>query len=226
MAGLQLEIRGYDLQPVPHELIAHDAESPRLAILLPGFGYTCDMPLFYYLESLVGNAGYDVLRVDARFGKTPGMHDLSFDERIARIGDDVAAVLRAGIEHREYQEVVIVAKSITTVAIANLLSAGPMPSQSLRIVWLTPLIAILEQCERIAAIAAPGLIVTGDKDPVYDAASLNRLLTHEHLRACVIADGDHSLGIEGDISASIAALNRVVTTIAAFLSITLPTRAQ
>jgi hypothetical protein len=121
---------------------------------------------------------------------------------------------------------VIVAKSITTVAIANLLSAGPMPSQSLRIVWLTPLIAILEQCERIAAIAAPGLIVTGGKDPVYDAANLNRLLTHEHLRACVIADGDHSLDIEGDISASITALDRVVTTIAAFLSITLPTRAQ
>jgi hypothetical protein len=225
MSELTFEICGHAGMPVPHELIVPKDASTCLAILLPGFGYTCEMPLFYYLESLLGNAGHDVLRVDAQFGKLPELRELSFDERVAWISEDVDAVIQAGIAHRPYREVVIVAKSITTVAIANLLSTVLPSGPRLRIVWLTPLIAIPEQCERIAAIATPGLIVIGDRDPVYDAANMDRLLANKHLQACVIAGGDHSLDIAGDIPASIAALNQAIAAIGAFID-AVPTERQ
>lgn len=61
---LTLSITGFEGEPVPIQFLRQDGEAKGLAILLPGLGYTCDMPVFYYteLQFLVG--GCDVLRVD------------------------------------------------------------------------------------------------------------------------------------------------------------------
>ena len=75
-----LPIRGYRDEPVPNEFLRQKGESRHLAVFLPGMGYTCDMPLFYYAENLLQDAGADVLRVEYAYGHHPDFRDQPKEE--------------------------------------------------------------------------------------------------------------------------------------------------
>ena len=66
-----LAIRGFGDLPVPNRLLRPEGAIDCLAVLLPGFGYTLDMPLFYYAESLLLERGWDVLRVEYAYNRLP-----------------------------------------------------------------------------------------------------------------------------------------------------------
>jgi hypothetical protein len=46
-----LEIMGYRDERVPNTFFRNDEGTEQLAIILPGMGYTCHMPLLYYQAS-------------------------------------------------------------------------------------------------------------------------------------------------------------------------------
>jgi len=48
METTTLPIRGYRDEAVPNHFQRQDDATDHLALVLPGFGYTCDMPLLYY----------------------------------------------------------------------------------------------------------------------------------------------------------------------------------
>lgn len=43
-----LEIHGYEKRRVENKLLRREQLSEALAVILPGRGYTCDMPMLYY----------------------------------------------------------------------------------------------------------------------------------------------------------------------------------
>jgi hypothetical protein len=76
-----LTIQGHRDEPVPNRLLRPEDAIDRLAVLLPGFAYTLDMPLFYYAEKLLLERGWDVLRVEYAYHKRPEFQTLSKPER-------------------------------------------------------------------------------------------------------------------------------------------------
>lgn len=212
-----LEIVGHGGTPVPHTFTPADKNAKRGAILLPGFGYTCDMPLFYYGEQLLIDTGYDVLRINSRYSENAELRALHTAGRIAWIDADVSAVVASVLAYRSYDELIIVAKSATTAAVANLFSRELPKIPSLKIVWLTPVLGLPDQPEKIAAIDTPGLLVIGTADHHYDSTIIEQLLAHGRLTPCIIDGGDHSLDIAGDVPGSVAALGAALGAIRAFL---------
>ena len=48
-----ISILGYHDEPVPHTFFKQDATTDHLAIILPGRGYTAQMPLLFYPITLL-----------------------------------------------------------------------------------------------------------------------------------------------------------------------------
>src|SRR5215217_6235864 len=71
-----LSIQGYRDQPVPNRFLRPQGAIDHLAVLLPGFGYTLDMPLFYYAENLLLERGWDILRVEYAYNERPEFQNL------------------------------------------------------------------------------------------------------------------------------------------------------
>jgi len=57
----QIEIRGYRGEAVPHRFFEQEGGADHLAVILPGRGYTAQMPLLFYPVELLLARGADVL---------------------------------------------------------------------------------------------------------------------------------------------------------------------
>jgi len=77
----RLPILGYRDAAVPNQFLRQDGKTEHLAIFLPGMGYTCDMPVFFYAQNLLEELGADILRVEYAYGHRPDFQSLSNDEQ-------------------------------------------------------------------------------------------------------------------------------------------------
>jgi predicted alpha/beta-hydrolase family hydrolase len=99
-ASTTLTIQGYRDELVPNRFLHTKGASDQLAVLLPGLGYTLDMPLFYYAENLLQERGWDVLRVEYAYNTRPEFQTLPKPERDRWILADTTAAWRAGLSQR------------------------------------------------------------------------------------------------------------------------------
>ena len=211
-----LDLFGYRDDPVPNTLLLHDTPATQVGVLLPGFGYTCDMPLFYYATSLLWNQGADVLRVEYSYHRRPRYRESSATTQLDWLLADTRAALDCVSGQPQYQEIILIGKSLGTRAMGYLLTTDSAP-QNLRAVWLTPLLGDPVLGRQMQACATPSLTIIGTADPHYDADYLERLALNQRHEILSIQDGDHSLDLAGDLDGSIAALRRVVDAIGALL---------
>ncbi len=215
---LQLDITGYQGRPVPNELVRPEGSTNRLAILLPGFAYTCDMPLFYYAESLCVATGVDVLRVEYAYNTIPGFLTLPDNETDRWLAADVTAAYRTAIAQHPYRELILIGKSIGTMAMAYLLTMADRFAGPVRAVWLTPAFGLPHLTELMVRCSDPSLIVIGDADHHYDPAALARLRETTSPEVLVIPGADHSLELPGDLAGSIAVLRQTMEAVERFLA--------
>lgn len=216
MDHLHFEIAGYQNRPVPNRLLRHDGESDRLAILLPGFGYTLDMPLFFYAQNLLTGAGADVLRVEYAYNQVPSFGKLPPGEAGRWLAADVGAAYQAAISQRPYRELILVGKSLGTMAMGHLLTNPDRFAGEIRAVWLTPAFRMPGLTALMARAVVPSLIIIGDADPHYDPAALAALPAAMTDHLLVIPGADHGLDLPGDVTASVAALAQAVAAMARF----------
>ena len=109
--------------------------------MLPGFGYTLDMPLFYYLENLCLDRECDVLRVETTYSQNAAFGEATEIEQARWVAADAQAAWQAGLAQADYASAVVAGKSLSTLAMAALL-APPLPtSPNVQSVWLTPLLS-------------------------------------------------------------------------------------
>jgi predicted alpha/beta-hydrolase family hydrolase len=135
-----LPIQGFRDEAVPNRFLRPEGATDHLAILLPGFGYTLDMPLFYYAENLLLERGWDVLRVEYAYNTRPEFQGLTKPERDRWLLEDTTAAWRAGLGRRAYERVVLIGKSLGTLAMGHLLTMAD-PPLNVGAVWLTPMLA-------------------------------------------------------------------------------------
>jgi len=193
-----LQISGFRDEPVPNELVRWQSGSNTLAVLLPGRRYTCDMPLFYYAERLLLDRGWDILRVQYDYRQANDA--TSGDEQLERLAVDSRGAVNAGMADGTYRRVVLVGKSIGTIAMAQVLPA--LKAADTWSVWLTPLLKRPDVLECLMAEPSRSLVVIGSEDSQFDRVVIDALARDNGCAIVVIDGGEHSLDLEGDAAAS------------------------
>ncbi|MCC7021208.1 MAG: hypothetical protein IT338_00185 [Thermomicrobiales bacterium] len=212
-----LPIAGYRGAPVPNRMQRPRGAIDHLAVLLPGFGYTLDMPLFYYAENLLLERGWDVLRVEYAYNRHPEFRTLSEAEQGRWLREDTIAAYRAGAAQRAYDGIALIGKSLGTAAMGHLLTMDDQPAALRRAVWLTPLLGNDRLREQIGVFDGPSLFVIGTADPHYDRGWLQAVQEATGGESVVIEDADHGMDIPGDPVASVRALEQIVSAFERFL---------
>jgi predicted alpha/beta-hydrolase family hydrolase len=211
-----LTITGYRDEPVPNRFLRPESAIGHLAFLLPGFGYTLDMPLFYYAQNLLLARGWDVLRVEYAYNTRPEFQTLPKAERDRWLLEDTTAAWRAGLSQRTYERVVLIGKSLGTLAMGHLLTMAD-PPPTVGAVWLTPLLTKERLRQQIQQYGGPSLFVIGTVDPHFDPVVLEQMQVATIGEAVVVKNADHGMDIPGDPIASVRAVERVIEALSRFL---------
>src|SRR5215208_74432 len=212
-----LTIQGYRDEPVPNRFLRREGAIDHLAVLLPGFGYTLDMPLFYYAEHLLLERGWDVLRIEYAYNKRSEFQTLPGPERDRWLLTDTTAAWRAGLGQRTYERVVLIGKSLGTLAMGHLLTLADLPP-TVGAVWLTPLLSAERLRQQIQQYGGPSLFVIGTADPQFEPVLLEKMQVATVGEAVVVRNADHGMDIPGDPIASVRAIERVVEALGRFLA--------
>ena len=212
-----LTIQGYHAEPIPNRFLRPEGAIDHLAVLLPGFGYTLDMPLFYYAENLLLERGWDVLRIEYAYNTRPEFQTLPKPERDRWLLADATAAWRAGLSQQPYERVVLIGKSLGTLAMGHLLTMAD-PPPNVGAVWLTPVLSVERLRQQVSQYGGPSLFVIGTADPHFEPVVLEKMQAATTGEAVIVKNADHGMDIPGDPIASVRAVERVVEALGRFLA--------
>lgn len=156
----------------------------KLALIVPGIGYTADRPLLRLGRSLVRARGYEVLTAPYQVTLDRTLpQDLRLERCCAGAAEQVRALL-AGAELEQYGEVLMVGKSLGTAVAAEIGAELALP---VRQVLLTPL-------ELTFRWPVPdGIAFTGEQDPWVAPGRIPALCRERGIPCTVFPGADHSL---------------------------------
>ncbi len=187
-----LEITGFDERKIPNTFLTQpDAQG--VAVIYPGSRYTCQMPLLYFSTELLLAMGYDVLHVNY------GYEDSFFDEAPGTIAKwlhgDAEGALKAAFDAGDYQNLVILGKSLGTRAMAALYenSSHLLPMKT-KLVWLTPMLKERSLLTTMTAVEHPSLLIAGTDDQEhFDSSAIHVIQKNPRAETLVLKGGDHTL---------------------------------
>lgn len=183
----------------------------RLAIILPGIGYTADRPLLHFAMKLAAGAGYDVSAV--KFGEMPSR--VKGDEKKKRKAFAIA--MKAAREQvrqktlKEYDEVVFISKSLGSVVALSLAQEyGIRPKQ----VIYTPV------DETFAAWKDPTdcVMFHGLADPWMPNDRMDAFAAEHGCRLYTYPDANHSIET-GDVQRDLRFLEDIMKKTAEYLAV-------
>ena len=211
-----LEIVGYRGEQVPNTFFRNEDGPHHLAIILPGMGYTCQMPLLYYPSKMLRDMGADVLQVEYAYNRRADYQALTDEEQERWLFADVTAASHVALAQRAYSQVTLIGKSLGTLGMMQLL-AMEWDLIEANVVWLTPLL----KRERLRHIlrhhTGRVLTVIGSADPHYDEKWVNDMRPLPTHKICVVDGANHGLEV-GDVLQTIQALERIMQAIQNFLT--------
>jgi len=211
-----LEIKGYRNELVPNTLIWQDKKAQQVAIMFPGIGYTCHMPLLYYSSKSLLAIGVDVLWVEYNYIRRPDYRMLSGAEQNRWLLEDVTAACQVALAQRSYRGITLIGKSLGTRAMAQLI-ANDATIPECRDIWLTPVLRDDKVREQIRS-RQHALVVIGTADSYYDPAYLTGLQADTLSEVMVVEGADHNMEVEADFGHSLVILEKVTRAIQAFVS--------
>lgn len=209
-----LEIEGYEHRRVKNKFFRQKEITRTLVVILPGWGYTCDMPLLYYITEQFTGLGADILQLRADYA-TPDFHSASREQRAGMLYSDAQALFTAGQSQREYTQLIVVGKSLGTITMSSLVTQNQLPPMTITI-WLTPLLNTPRIVEALGIIASPSLVIGGSVDQAYDQDILAQIQEMAGITALTIEGANHSLEIPGDVPRSIRLMEEILQSITGF----------
>jgi len=208
-----LEIHGYGGENVPNEFFRQPAGSSSLGVILPGVAYTSAMPLLYYAERLLIERGSDVLTVDYDYRSMS--RTASRPELEERLFMDTFQSLSVACGQHSYSSVLLVGKSLGTMAMAHLLESQRWPI--IATAWLTPILRREDVCHQLTTMSHRAFVAIGTDDGEYDEQLLHELEQRHSVDVCTIENANHSIDIVGDVPGSVAAVRTVMQRLQVFL---------
>jgi hypothetical protein len=212
-----LSIEGYRKERVPNTFFQQQEETGQGAVIFPGWGYTCQMPLLFYSRELLLSLKADVLAVEYEYNIRQDFLALDNRERMQWLFNDVRAACQALLKQRPYKQVTFIGKSLGTRAMGYLLTNEPLTA-SVNAVWLTPLLKDSRLVDQMKRFSGRSLFISGTADPHYDAAHMREVQEATKGRVLLVEEGDHSLNIKDDIIRSVKELEKVIDSIKMFLT--------
>ena len=212
-----LKITGYDGELLKNTFFKPEIPQQGLALLFPGQGYTCAMPLLYYPTRLLIASGVAVLWVEYNYTQKDAYPSLSSQERLHWIAHDASAAVQAARSHAPHprSRSILIGKSLGSFALAHLALNEPDLKTS-SFVWLTPLVRNPFVQQAFAEAAPRSLLILGDADPHYDAEQLERARQSSGAQVLLIPRATHSLEVPGDIPATLLAMKMALDAVSAF----------
>lgn len=206
-------IEGYKGYEVPYLMIKQEEASDRLAVMLPGAGYTNQAPLFHYATDIYLQKGYDVLNVNYRYNDE-FYDDFTMEELSEAVRFDVAEIIDQLLSESTYENFFLIGKSLGTIALASELQR-PLFREAAAI-WLTPLIKRPDVFDAMQTLPNRAISFIGDEDRVYDAERWNELNKNPQLELRLVPGTEHSLEIPGKTLASIDIMKDIMAEIEKF----------
>lgn len=117
-----LSLRGFRGKTVHSTLFRQESETGHVAIVFPGYGYRCSGPVVYYPSFVLLSLGADVLWVEYAYDKEPEYRTIRPEERREWRLADAREAVRVALDRRTYGQVTLVAKSLGTLVLGDLLS--------------------------------------------------------------------------------------------------------
>jgi predicted alpha/beta-hydrolase family hydrolase len=210
-----LHIDGYFNLAVPNTFLRLKQDSNKLAVMFPGLGYTCHMPLLYYATEILLGYEYDVLQLNTDYTRRDYQFS-SREERASWILTDSQAAVHCGLAQREYTSLILIGKSIGTMAMAGIININV--DLTIATIWLTPLLNQPYLVNAALCFKGPALFIGGTGDQTYLLDVLNRIEEKNNARILIVDGADHSLEIKDDIPRSLNILDKSLHTIIQFLN--------
>lgn len=170
----------------------------RVAVLVPGRGYTVERALFNFVEMALRRRHAEVHGIRWQVAEA-GTHT----ELTPWVCDEVATAL----EPLPAAAPLVVGKSLGSLA-APLAADRGLPA-----IWLTPLLHHDVVVEGLSRASAPMLLVGGTADSSWDGPAARQLSPY----VCEIPDADHGLWVPGPLADSARALGEMGTAVERFL---------
>lgn len=177
----------------PTRQVRHDGDPDKVALLLPGGGYTANAPLLHYGRSVLRKHGWSIIELwwDPPF--------TNLWERFAAGMDWVDQQARNALAGEPAGRKLILGKSLGTCA-TRIAAERQLPA-----VWLTPILAHQWIQDALAGTAAPTLLVGGTGDRSWNSVAAKRS-GHQVLE---IPDADHGMELANDPVGSAEILRQV-----------------
>ncbi|MFJ9892030.1 alpha/beta hydrolase [Streptomyces sp. NPDC091280] len=178
-----------------------DGAPDRVAVVVPGVGYSPARPLLHFAREVLIQHGWTVQelwwRVPDDFSRFTVDDRISWVERqVTRAVDAEAGACR-----------LLVGKSLGSLA------CGLAADRDIAAAWLTPLLTVGHVARSLRRAEAPTLLVGGSADPQWDAR-VAESLRHGVLE---VPSADHSLELAGDATGSVDVLRQVVARLDQFV---------
>jgi hypothetical protein len=220
-----LPIIGFNQQPLDNQFWPSDQSVGSLAILLSGLNYNMDMPILFFARRLLLWRGVDVLNLNPNTRST-AFQSGSETEQLTWLQGDMHAGIQAGLAQSNYQQLILVGKSIGSLAIATGLEYAQalLPTAS---VWLTPLLRYEAVFQAALQASGPQVHVCGGADSTYKPDRLQQILTAKPNASAFIAEGaNHILEVPGNDQATFTGFSGAMLFLGKFLdSVLAPTNA-
>ncbi len=206
-----LDIIGYDNEKIRNTFVKQEEQSEKLAIIFPGIGYTCHMPLLYYTAEILLQKGFDVLLIEYNYNNGDfGL--LSEEKKLQWLNFDADAAYNSIMNNSYYKRVVLVGKSLGSFALARLNEQHGIRNS----IWLTPSLQRDHLYKVMRKHARDGLFVIGTEDPAYQKEKVDELKKSGG-SLLVVPDANHSMEIEDNTYKSIDSLVKVLKAVDKFI---------
>ena len=179
----------------------------KLAVILPGIGYTCDRPLLYYGGKLAQGLGWEVVRVP--YGGFP--EKVRGDAEKMRQSAEMALAqteeMLRDVDWKRYGQILFISKSVGTVVAAAYAHAHRL---SCRHILFTPVEATF------TVPVGNAIAFHGTADPWVATETLTRLCREADIPLYITENANHSLET-GDVPLDIRNLQAVMARAEAFM---------
>jgi hypothetical protein len=168
MAQLKFDSMSFQVPSgeIKASLLGEDSPSSRLAVVVPGSGYSCKQPLLYYLIQVLLMSGSRVLTIDSLYADDKNWRLLPTEEEAYRYVKDDAESLFQQIQSRFRSIHTLVARSLGTYSVACALEKGLIhPTE---VVWQCP--SLHDKWSMLQTAQVRGLVIIGKSDPRYELA--------------------------------------------------------
>ncbi len=186
---------------IKSQLMTPSKTSNRLAVVLPGAGYSYREPLLRYGIQVLLKKNYQVLALDKLYGDDPEWRSISSEQEARAVVEQDTIKIFDQIKEKFPQPLeILFGRSLGTFAMACLLEKDLVRPQ--QIIWQTPALGnkwtVMKDCK------IPGFGILGTADYYYEKA-----IAHLPTNQIVIENADHSMEIPGDPIQSIEILKKI-----------------